>query len=117
MWLPSPALAVLQLRVPGRTTLAIVDARLALAALVATRPTATEATPKSQATLRAALEGGTLISARFETAADSRADDSAAVRALCEALAIELAEIATNRHRGDPELLLEVGDGAAATGL
>ena len=36
--------------------------------------------------------------------------DGAAVRALRETLAIELAEIATNRHRGDLELLLEVSD-------
>jgi len=75
VWLPSASLAVLQLRVPGRTTLALIDARLVLAALVDERPTSTDATPRSQATLRAALEGATLSAARFEVARGEEASD------------------------------------------
>src|SRR3954469_4283295 len=80
LWLPSAALAALQLRVPGRTALAVIDARTGLCALVEERPTSTEATPRSQATLRAALEGGTLTSARFEIARGAEDQESAAIR-------------------------------------
>ena len=66
LWLPSAAVAVLQIRVPGRSALAVLDARLALAALADERPTSTDSTPRSQATLRAALEGARLSSARLE---------------------------------------------------
>jgi len=54
LWLPSAAVAVLQLRVPGRTALAVLDARLGLAAVADDRPTSPESAPRSQATLRAA---------------------------------------------------------------
>src|SRR5256886_5328448 len=40
LWLPSPQVCVLQLRVPGRSALAVIDARLRMAALAAGRPTA-----------------------------------------------------------------------------
>jgi predicted ribosome quality control (RQC) complex YloA/Tae2 family protein len=84
LWLPSPSLAVLQLRVPGRTVLAVLDARLALAALADERPTSTEATPRSQATLRSALEGGTLTSARFETGSENGRESDPAIRLTVE---------------------------------
>ena len=66
LWLPSAAVAVLQLRVPGRTALAMLDARLGLAAVADDRPTSPESAPRSQATLRAALEGARLLFARLE---------------------------------------------------
>src|SRR5207245_9885147 len=66
LWLPSAAVAVLQLRVPGRTALAVLDARLGLAAIVDERPTSPDSAPRSQATLRAALEGSRLLFARLE---------------------------------------------------
>ena len=66
LWLPSAAVAVLQLRVPRRTALAVLDARLALAAVADERPTSADSAPRSQATLRAALEGARLSSARLE---------------------------------------------------
>ena len=66
LWLPSPAVAVLQIRVPRRTALAVLDARLAIAAVADERPTSADSAPRSQATLRAALEGARLSSARLE---------------------------------------------------
>jgi hypothetical protein len=84
LWLPSPSVAVLQLRVPGRTVLAVVDARLALAALTDERPTSIEAAPRSQATLRSALEGGTLTSARFEVEAQGGRESNPAIRLTVE---------------------------------
>jgi hypothetical protein len=66
LWLPSASVAVLQLRLPGRTALAVLDARLALAAVAGDRPTSADSAPRSQATLRAALEGARLSSARLE---------------------------------------------------
>ena len=72
LWLPSPQICVLQLRVPGRTALAVVDSRLRMAALAAERPTAPESAPRSQATLRNALEGATLTGADLVIPADRR---------------------------------------------
>ena len=72
LWLPSAQVCVLQLRVPGRTLLAVVDARLAMGALAEARPTAPESAPRSQATLRRALEGAQLSSASLQLAADRR---------------------------------------------
>jgi predicted ribosome quality control (RQC) complex YloA/Tae2 family protein len=66
LWLPSAQLCVLQLRVPGRNFLVVVDARLAIAAVAPERPTAPDSSPKSQATLRAALTGARLDGARLE---------------------------------------------------
>jgi predicted ribosome quality control (RQC) complex YloA/Tae2 family protein len=63
LWLPSPQVCVLQLRVPGRSALAVIDARLRMAALAAERPTAAESAPRSQGTLRNALEGAKLTGA------------------------------------------------------
>ena len=63
LWLSSAQVCVLQLRVPGQNLLAVVDARLALAAIAAERPTAADSAPRSQATLRRALTG-----ARFDGA-------------------------------------------------
>src|SRR5437868_13183557 len=60
LWLPSPRLCVLQLRLPGRSVLAAVDARSRFAAVVRERPTAPDSVPRSQATLRNALEGARL---------------------------------------------------------
>src|SRR5438477_5219283 len=48
------------------TMLVLADARLAMAATGHERPTSAEGSPTSQATLRAALEGGRLKLARFE---------------------------------------------------
>ena len=73
LWLPSAQVCVLQLRVPGKSLLAIVDARLAMAALAEVRPTAPESAPTSQATLRRALEGAQLKGASLQVAADRRA--------------------------------------------
>jgi predicted ribosome quality control (RQC) complex YloA/Tae2 family protein len=72
LWLPSAQVCVLQLRVPGRSVLVVVDARLAMAAVAEERPTAPESAPRSQATLRAALEGGRLSGAWLEVPADRR---------------------------------------------
>lgn len=69
IWLPSPQLCVLQLRVPGRSALVVLDARLSMAAIAPHRPTAPDAAPRSQATLRNALTG-TLTDARLEIAAE-----------------------------------------------
>jgi len=66
LWLPSAAVAVLQIRIPARTCLVVVDARLGLAALADERPTSADSAPRSQATLRAALEGARLSTARLE---------------------------------------------------
>lgn len=72
LWLPSAQLCVLQLRVPGRTQLAVVDTRLGVAALAEERPTSPEGAPKSQATLRNALENARLIRVRLVRASDRR---------------------------------------------
>jgi predicted ribosome quality control (RQC) complex YloA/Tae2 family protein len=66
IWLASPALLSLQLRLPGKTVLIALDARAAMAALIAERPQAAGAAPKSQATLRASLAGASLLGARME---------------------------------------------------
>ena len=63
LWLPSPQVCVLQLRVPGRSALAVIDARLRMAAVAEERPTAAESAPRSQGTLRNALEGAKLTGA------------------------------------------------------
>jgi len=111
VWLPSASLAVLQLRVPGRTALALIDARLVLAALVEERPTSTDATPRSQATLRAALEGGTLSAARFEVAKGEEASDrNASVRLAFETGAGVRALVAEPRI-GALLLLAPAGEG------
>jgi predicted ribosome quality control (RQC) complex YloA/Tae2 family protein len=72
LWLPSPKLCVLQLRLPGRTHLAIIDARLEVAALADERPTSAEGAPRSQAMLRHLLEGGRLEAVRLRTATDRK---------------------------------------------
>ncbi len=72
VWLPSAQVCVLQLRVPGKTLLAVVDARLSIAALASERPTAPESAPRSQATLRSALAGARLADARLELPVDRR---------------------------------------------
>jgi len=72
LWLPSAQLCVLQLRVPGRSQLAVLDARLSVAALAEERPTSPEGAPKSQATLRNALEGARLLEVRLVRASDRR---------------------------------------------
>ena len=73
LWLPSAQVCVLQLRVPGETIFAVVDARLGIAALSSARPTAPESAPTSQATLRRALSGARLTGAVMQIAADRRA--------------------------------------------
>jgi predicted ribosome quality control (RQC) complex YloA/Tae2 family protein len=72
LWLPSPQVCVLQLRLPGRTALAVVDGRLRMAALAQDRPTSPDAAPRSQATLRNALEGSQLTGASLILAPDRR---------------------------------------------
>jgi predicted ribosome quality control (RQC) complex YloA/Tae2 family protein len=111
VWLPSASLAVLQLRVPGRTLLALIDAKLVLAALVDERPTSTDATPRSQATLRAALEGATLSAARFEVEKGEEASDrNASVRLAFETEAGVRALVAEPRI-GALLLLAPAGEG------
>jgi predicted ribosome quality control (RQC) complex YloA/Tae2 family protein len=77
LWLPSAQLCVLQLRLPGRTTLAVADAPLGLVAIAAGRPTAPESAPRSQATLRRALEGKRFAGAALWIAGDRRAPAAA----------------------------------------
>jgi predicted ribosome quality control (RQC) complex YloA/Tae2 family protein len=72
LWLPSAQICVLQLRMPGRTALAVLDARLGMAAVAAERPTSAESTPRSQATLRNALDGRRLTGADLVVARDRR---------------------------------------------
>jgi predicted ribosome quality control (RQC) complex YloA/Tae2 family protein len=72
LWLPTAALCVLHLRVPGKTQLAVIDGPLALAALADERPTSPEGAPRSQAALRNALEGARLSSVRLLLAVDRR---------------------------------------------
>src|SRR5438132_395160 len=60
LWLPSPRLCVLQLRLAGRTVLALIDAASRFAAVTPERPTSPDSAPRSQATLRNALEGARL---------------------------------------------------------
>ena len=72
LWLPSPRLCVLQLRLPGRSVLAAIDARLRFAAIVPERPTAPDSAPRSQATLRNALEGARLSGAALVLPRDRR---------------------------------------------
>ena len=69
LWLPSAQLCVLQLRVPGRTLHAVLDARLGMAALAEERPLSSESAPKSQATLRNALQGARLLDASLRRGA------------------------------------------------
>ncbi len=77
LWLPSAQLCVLQLRVPGRTVLVALDARLNAAAIAPQRPTSPESAPRSQATLRNALEGKRLADAALLIAADQRTPSAA----------------------------------------
>ena len=74
IWLPFAQLAVLQLRVPGKNLLVVLDARLGFAALVPERPEAPagELSPRSQATLRNALGGARFEGARLEVAQASQ---------------------------------------------
>jgi predicted ribosome quality control (RQC) complex YloA/Tae2 family protein len=73
LWLPSAQVCVLQLRVPGRTQLVVLDARLSMAALAPQRPTSPDSAPRSQATLRRALEGAHFAGGALQIAADRRA--------------------------------------------
>ncbi len=72
LWLPSAQVCVLQLRSPGRTALAVLDARMPMAALASERPTSPESAPRSQATLRNALEGAKLTGADLMVPQDRR---------------------------------------------
>jgi predicted ribosome quality control (RQC) complex YloA/Tae2 family protein len=72
LWLPSPQVCVLQFRLPGRTQLALLDARLRMAALASQRPTTPESAPRSQATLRNALEGAKLTGVDLVVPGDRR---------------------------------------------
>jgi len=72
LWLPSPRLCVLQFRLPGRTVLALIDAASRFAAVTPERPTAPESAPRSQATLRNALEGARLSGAALVLPRDRR---------------------------------------------
>src|SRR5437879_743122 len=73
LWLPSPRLCVLQFRLPGRTVLALIDAASRFAAVTPERPTAPDSAPRSQATLRNALEGARLSGAALVLPRDRRA--------------------------------------------
>ena len=68
LWLVSATQVALQLRVPGRNFLVLVDSALGLASVAEQRPTAPDGAPKSQATLRAALEGARFDGLRLEVA-------------------------------------------------
>src|SRR5205085_11437213 len=72
LWLPSPRLCVLQFRLPGRTVLALIDAASRFAAVTPERPTAPDSAPRSQATLRNALEGARLSGAALVVPRDRR---------------------------------------------
>src|SRR5207253_2845901 len=72
LWLPSPRLCVLQFRLPGRTVLALIDAASRFAAVTPERPTAPDSAPRSQATLRNALEGARLSGAALVLPRDRR---------------------------------------------
>jgi len=72
LWLPSPRLCVLQFRLPGRTVLALIDAASRFAAVAPERPTAPDSAPRSQATLRNALEGARLSGAALVLPRDRR---------------------------------------------
>ena len=72
LWLPSPRLCVLQLRLPGRTVLALIDAASRFAAVTPDRPTSPDSAPRSQATLRNALEGARLSGAALVLPRDRR---------------------------------------------
>ena len=72
LWLPSPRLCVLQLRLPGRTVLALIDAASRFAAVTPERPTSPDSAPRSQATLRNALEGARLSGAALVVPRDRR---------------------------------------------
>ena len=73
LWLPSPQVCVLQLRLPGRSLLAVLDARLSMAAIAEARPTSAQSAPRSQATLRNALMPARLAGARLQIFEDRRA--------------------------------------------
>ena len=96
LWLPSASVCVLQFRVPGRTELAVLDARLAMAALADERPTSPDSAPRSQATLRNALEGSTLIGAALVRPRSPRLDFSNG-RSLIAENALLLVETASRR--------------------
>jgi predicted ribosome quality control (RQC) complex YloA/Tae2 family protein len=104
LWLLSPAAAVLQLRASRRTALVVAEARLGIAGVISDRPTAAESAPTSQATLRAALEGARLASARLERAPGTR---SIATR-----LEFETPAGARSLIAGDAPSLLLVGPAA-----
>src|SRR5207245_864567 len=72
LWLPSPRLCVLQFRLPGRTVLALIDTASRFAAVTPERPTAPDSAPRSQATLRNALEGARLSGAALVLPRDRR---------------------------------------------
>jgi predicted ribosome quality control (RQC) complex YloA/Tae2 family protein len=65
VWLQSPQLCVLQLRVPGKNHLVLLDARSPVCSLIEERPSPSQAAPKSQATLRNALEGARLLEVKL----------------------------------------------------
>jgi len=100
LWLPSPQVSVLQLRLPGRTALAVVDARLRMAALAEERPTSADAAPRSQATLRNALEGSRLTGVSLIVAPDRRSASPRlefGERALIAEEALLVVEVATGK--------------------
>ena len=81
LWLVSATQVALQLRVPGRNFLVLVDSALGLASVAEQRPTAPDGAPKSQATLRAALEGARFDGLRLEVAREAPPEaHSAALR-------------------------------------
>ena len=77
LWLVSSTQVALQLRVPGKTLLVLVDSALALASVAEQRPPAPDGAPKSQATLRAALEGTRFDGLRLEVAREAPPEASA----------------------------------------
>src|SRR5207244_10827816 len=71
-WAPPRRRCVLQCRLPGRTVPALIDAASRFAAVTPERPTAPDSAPRSQATLRNALEGARLSGAALVLPRDRR---------------------------------------------
>lgn len=69
LWLPSAAVAVLQLRVPGRTLLLVVDGKRGIALEAAERRAAPDLALPAQAPLRNALAGARLDAIELSTLA------------------------------------------------
>jgi predicted ribosome quality control (RQC) complex YloA/Tae2 family protein len=126
LWLVSATQVALQLRVPGRNFLVLVDAALALASVTEQRPAAPDGAPKSQATLRAALEGARFDGLRLEVARDAPPEAHAAAlrlwftantgrkALLADPRASALVAAAVSSQADDPEAAKVIWSGSGA---